>query len=227
MAGKIIIAIDGPAGSGKSTTARRVAEELGYVYIDTGAMYRALTLAALRENKELTETSLAEVLLHYTVSLKVTSDGQRTLLNDEDVSVQIRLPDVTACVSTVSALGNVRAAMVQQQQLMGRAGGVVMDGRDIGTVVFPQAELKIYLIASPAERAARRVRELEQQGVVASLEEVEQLIVERDRMDSERELSPLRKADDAVEIDTSTMSIEEQTRTVVALARHTLASVEN
>lgn len=226
MPEKIIIAIDGPAGSGKSTTARRVAEELGYVYIDTGAMYRALTLAALRENKELTETSLAEVLQQYAVSLKVTEEGQRTLLNDEDVSAEIRLPEVTARVSMVSALGNVRAAMVQQQQHMGKAGGVVMDGRDIGTVVFPQAELKIYLIASPTERAVRRVRELEKQGVDASIEEVERLIAERDRMDSERDISPLRKANDAVEIDTSTMSIDEQTRRVVALARYKI-SVEN
>lgn len=226
MPENIIIAIDGPAGSGKSTTARRVAEELGYVYIDTGAMYRAVTLAALRENKELTETSLAEVLQQYAVSLRVTEEGQRTFLNDEDVSAEIRLPEVTARVSIVSALGNVRTAMVQQQQQMGKTGGVVMDGRDIGTVVFPQAELKIYLIASPAERAVRRVRELEKQGVAASVEEVARLIAERDRMDSERDISPLRKAADAVEIDTSTLSIDEQASRVVALARQKI-SVEN
>jgi cytidylate kinase len=218
MRDKIIIAIDGPAGSGKSTTARRVAQELGYLYIDTGAMYRAVTLAVLRENKEVNEASLSEILRNYSVLLRVTEVGQRTYLNNEDVTMQIRLPEVTALVSAVSALGNVREAMVRQQQELGRQGGVVMDGRDIGTVVFPQAELKIYLVASPGERAQRRVLELEAQGIEVSAREVEQQIVERDRMDSERDISPLRKAADAIEIDTSHLSIEDQTRKVVELA---------
>lgn len=218
MRDKIIIAIDGPAGSGKSTTARRVAQELGYLYIDTGAMYRAVTLAVLRENKDISEASLSEILRNYSVLLRVTEVGQRTYLNNEDVTMQIRSPEVTARVSAVSALGNVREAMVRQQQELGKDGGVVMDGRDIGTVVFPQAELKIYLVASPGERAQRRVLELEAQGVDVSAREVEQQIIERDRMDSEREISPLRKAADAIEIDTSHLSIEDQTSKVVELA---------
>lgn len=225
MSANIIIAIDGPAGSGKSTTARRVAQQLGYIYIDTGAMYRALTLAVLRENKPTDEASLSEILRNYSVALRVESDGQHTYLNGEDVSAAIRTPDVTALVSAVSALARVRSDMVHQQQELGKNGGVVMDGRDIGTVVFPQAELKIFLVASPAERARRRVLELAKQGVQMSAEEVERQIVERDRMDSERDISPLRKADDAVEIDTSMLSIEEQTHKVVELAREKIAAL--
>ncbi len=225
MPAKIIIAIDGPAGSGKSTTARRVAQELGYVYIDTGAMYRAITLATIRENKPVDEASLSVILRNYSVTLRVGSDGQHTYLNDEDTTAAIRTPEVTALVSSVSALASVRSELVRQQQELGKNGGVVMDGRDIGTVVFPQAELKIFLIASPGERARRRVQELAAQGVQLSPEEVERQIVERDRMDSEREISPLRKAADAVEIDTSPLTIDEQTRKVVALAREKIAAL--
>lgn len=225
MSVKITIAIDGPAGSGKSTTARRVAQELGYVYIDTGAMYRAVTLAAIRENKPVDEASLTEILRNYSVSLRVGNDGQRTFLNDEDATAAIRTPEVTALVSSISALATVRRELVRKQHEFGKSGGVVMDGRDIGTVVFPQAELKIFLVASPGERARRRVQELIGQGVQVSPEEVERQIVERDRMDSEREISPLRKAHDAIEIDTSSISIDEQTSRVVELARAKIAAL--
>ncbi len=195
------------------------------MYIDTGAMYRAITLAAIRENKQVDEASLSEILRNYAVTLRIGSDGQRTYLNDEDTTAAIRTPEVTALVSSVSALASVRSELVRQQQELGRNGGVVMDGRDIGTVVFPQAELKIFLIASPAERARRRVQELARQGVQTSPGEVERLIAERDRMDSEREISPLRKAADAVEIDTSSLTIDEQTRRVVKLAREKIVAL--
>lgn len=231
----IIIALDGPAGSGKSTTARNVARHLGYLYIDTGAMYRALTLAAMREGLVLpelyTNETISPLLGRYKVRLS-TSDssftpdmfgGQRTFLNDEDVSEEIRSLDVTTRVSAISAIPAVREAMVQQQRTMGLAGGVVMDGRDIGTVVFPGAELKIFLIASVEERARRRLKELIATSAVHSsiptLEELCALLNERDRQDSERLIAPLRKAPDAIEIDTSALTIDEQTLKILTLAR--------
>lgn len=231
----IIIALDGPAGSGKSTTARNVAGHLGYLYIDTGAMYRAITLAAIREGLVLPELynveTISPLLGKYTVRLS-TSDssftpdmfgGQRTFLNNEDVSEEIRSLDVTTRVSAISAIPTVREAMVQQQRTMGLAGGVVMDGRDIGTVVFPEAELKIFLIASVEERARRRLKELIATASIHSsiptLDELCTLLNERDRQDSERAIAPLRKAPDAVEIDTSSLTIEEQTEKILALAR--------
>lgn len=232
----IIIALDGPAGSGKSTTAQRVAHHLEYLYIDTGAMYRAVTLAALRENAAFTDEGMKPILATNFIRLAANDDermpnmfgahfgGQRTYLNDEDVSDEIRSQDVTMQVSAVSALQSVREEMVEQQRAMGAGGGVVMDGRDIGTVVFPQAELKVFLIASVKERAKRRLRELQakQNTVVPSFEELCKQLQERDRQDSEREIAPLRKADDAIEIDTSTLTIDEQTARIVALAHQTI-----
>lgn len=219
---KIIIALDGPAGSGKSTTARRVAQALGYVYIDTGAMYRAITLAALREERSITNSDLLPVVQEYRLELVLTPEGQRTILGRDDVTQEIRSAEVTKMVSAVSALPSVREAMSKRQREMGKHGGVVMDGRDIGTVVFPEAELKIFLVASLEERAKRRLAELHD--TTLSLEEMCEQIQERDKQDTERLVSPLRKAPDAVEIDTSALSIEAQTERILALAQERIAA---
>lgn len=218
---RIIIALDGPAGSGKSTTARRVAQELGYIYIDTGAMYRAVTLAVLRTNTALEPEAITVLVQSLRIELQPSEQGQRTMLNGEDVSEEIRSVRVTEAVSGVSALAPVRTAMVECQRELGKAGGVVMDGRDIGTVVFPSAELKVFLVASLEERAKRRLAELEQAGKAHNIspEEMSRQLQERDRQDSEREVSPLRKAADAIEIDTSSLSIDDQVHRILTLAR--------
>ena len=221
---RIIIALDGPAGSGKSTTARRVAEALGYVYIDTGAMYRAITLAALREERDITDAAMATAANEYRLELVAAPTGQRTYLGREDVTDEIRSPQVTRLVSSVSALPSVREALTRRQREMGKNGGVVMDGRDIGTVVFPEAELKVYLVASLEERARRRLAELADQLFPISLEEMQRQISERDKQDTERLVSPLRKANDAVEIDTSNLSLDEQTALILRLAKERIAA---
>ncbi len=217
---KIIIAIDGPAASGKSTTARRAAEQLGYLYIDTGAMYRAITWQVLSENIEpsnIEEISRIADKIH--VRLKTDNSSLKVLVDGKDVTREIRLPEVTQAASAVSSVPQVREVMVREQRVMGKEKGVVLDGRDIGTVVFPEAELKIYLIANPKVRAERRARELQEQGIPVDVEEIENEIVIRDKKDSTRQMSPLRKADDAIELDTSFLSIEEQVEFVVSKAR--------
>ncbi|HRP01948.1 MAG TPA: (d)CMP kinase [Candidatus Kapabacteria bacterium] len=215
---KIIIAIDGPAGSGKSSSAKIIAEKLNYIYIDTGAMYRAITLAWLQAGLELTPENLHTISDQSKIELKQSIDGQKTFLNGVDVSDAIRTPDVTKFVSPVSADAYVRELMVAQQREMGKSGGVVMDGRDIGTVVFPNAELKIYLIASIQARAERRYLEMTKKGMEVTISEVEKLISDRDLYDSSRNISPLKKAEDAIEIDTSNLTIIEQTNKVIDLA---------
>ncbi len=215
---KIIIAIDGPSGSGKSTTAREAAKKLNYLYIDTGAMYRAVTLAWIESKTEFNEENICQIVKNISLELKITEDGQKTFLEGKDVSFDIRKPDVTRWVSPVSAINCVRKAMVDIQRNMGNSGGVVMDGRDIGTVVFPDAHLKIFLIASLEERAIRRQKELSQSGINLSLEEVKSQLESRDIYDSSRSNSPLKKAEDAILIDTSKLTIEEQTNRVVSLA---------
>ena len=222
MSNRIIITIDGPAGAGKSTTARRVAAELEYLYIDTGAMYRAATLAALRAGVSLDAEGLTDLISTLTIDLIQGDDQQRTMLNGEDVTTAIRTPDVTASVSQVSAVPVVRRQMVQRQREIGINGGVVMDGRDIGSVVFPNAEVKIYLIADITERARRRMEDLNAAGESVSVEEMVSRISERDTLDSEREASPLIKPDGAVEIDTTDLSIDEQVAQIVKLARNYL-----
>lgn len=214
----IIIAIDGPAGSGKSTSARIVARKLGYTYIDTGAMYRAVTLAVIQNNTNLENNEISELVDNLTIELKQSDKGQRTYLNNVDVSEDIRRPEVTKLVSPVSAIAYVREKMVDQQRLMGLKGSVVMDGRDIGTVVFPNAELKIFLIASLEKRAERRMAELKDQGFNYSVDDLIQQIEARDKYDSSREISPLQKAADAIEIDTSEITIDEQTNLIINLA---------
>jgi len=215
---KIVIAIDGPSGSGKTTSARIIAERLNYIYIDTGAMYRAVTLAAIRAGIAEHEEKICEMMSRVKIDLLQSELGQRTILNGEDVSDAIRLHEVTKLVSPVSAIGCVREIMVAQQRLIGANGGVVMDGRDIGTVVFPNAELKLFLIASPDARAFRRSKELIEKGIECNQEEIKEQILYRDKYDSSREISPLKKADDAIEIDTSDLTIDEQTRIIYKLA---------
>jgi len=209
----IIVAIDGPAASGKSTTAKLLAARLGYTYIDTGAMYRSVTLRVLREGllDELRkdESRIAELLRTITIGFQ----GERVFLDGEDVSEAIRENRVSREVSFISSLKPVRDKLRELQQQMGQKRGIVMDGRDIGTVIFPDAELKIFLVADPAERAKRRHAELSLKSngtAVPSLEELEAEIIKRDRDDAERTHAPLKQHPDAVLLDTSSMTIDEQ-----------------
>jgi cytidylate kinase len=215
MARKISIAIDGPAGSGKSTTARLLARELGYIYIDTGAMYRAVTYAVLQNKIDVNnEKQVSGLAGNLNIKLKMDSSGQRTMLNDKDVSDLIRTPAINEVISIISTYSGVRRGLVLQQQKMARNGGVVMDGRDIGTVVLPNAELKVFLIASVEERAKRRLKELENNGIKVRLDDVKKEITNRDQIDSSRKEAPLKKAEDARELDTSELSIEDQVRII-------------
>ena len=211
---KITIAIDGHSSCGKSTMAKDLAQKVGYVYVDTGAMYRAVTYYALSHSLfgVLDSEGLASALPHLTISFKANASTGRpdTYLDGECVEPYIRGMEVSGKVSEVAALPFVREALVQQQQRMGMEKGVVMDGRDIGTVVFPDAELKVFVTASAEVRARRRYDELKGKGEVADYDEILRNVVERDYQDSHREVSPLRKADDAIELDNSYMTIAEQ-----------------
>lgn len=210
MRKKIAVAIDGPAAAGKSTVAKIVAKKLSYIYIDTGAMYRAITLKALENSVDVNEEKALVSLLDSTsIKLIQTEEGQRVLLDNRDVTVDIRTSDVTNNVSYVAKHPKVREDMVARQQQLAKARGVVMDGRDIGTKVIPDAEVKIFLIASVEERAKRRHVENLKKGFPSDLENLKLEIEKRDFIDSEREASPLVKADDAIEIDTTSLSIEE------------------
>lgn len=211
-----IVAIDGPAGAGKSTVARRLAATLGYTYIDTGAMYRAVALAAARRNVPLDDAERLSALASDLRFAFANGERPRLLVNGEDVSGEIRTPEISRGSSLVSRWPGVRAALVRQQQRMGEAGGVVMEGRDIGTVVFPNARVKIFLTATVEERARRRCAEMEGS---PSLEEVRREVEERDRRDMEREHSPLRKADDAVEFYTDGLTIDEVVERLAGLVR--------
>ncbi|MDD8019419.1 MAG: (d)CMP kinase [Bacteroidota bacterium] len=220
---KIIIAIDGPAASGKSSTAKLVAEKLGYLHIDTGAMYRAMALKVLRHNVS-PENSAAIALLAQQTSVRLISNSRgvqkvKVELDGKEVSEEIRSPKVTNIVSPVSTVPEVRALMVKEQRAMGSEGGIVLEGRDIGTVVFPKAELKIFMLADARERSRRRQKELGEKNVSISVDELEKEILERDRIDSQRSVSPLRKAEDAIELDTTHLSIEEQVEFIVKKAK--------
>ncbi|MBI5020929.1 MAG: (d)CMP kinase [Ignavibacteriales bacterium] len=216
MLKKLVIAIDGPAASGKSTTSKLVAERLGYLYIDTGAMYRAITWKVIRNKINPEETDrIGELAERTSVRLEKANDSIKVFLDGEDVSKIIRTQAVTQSVSAVSALEKVRTVMVREQRKIGEHGGVVVDGRDIGTVVFPNADVKIFMIANVNERARRRQKELEQAGVKVDLSELAEEIEVRDRKDSGREISPLRKADDAITLDTTVMTIDDQVDFIV------------
>ena len=217
MSQRLTIAIDGPAGAGKSTTARKVAEHLGYVYIDTGAMYRAVTLAALQRDTTFEDVALGELAESLDIRLEPTTDGQRVLVNGEDVTRAIREAAVTSNVSQVSVFPRVRRALVQRQRMLGLHGGVVMDGRDIGSVVFPSAEIKVFLVADVDERVRRRVIDADQRGEHLDVETVRRHIIERDKLDSEREVSPLIKPEGAVEIDTTHCTIDDQVQRILEL----------
>ncbi len=214
---KIVIAIDGYSSCGKSTMAKDLAKEIGYIYVDTGAMYRAVTLYALRNNLfeenggiKTDELKAQMPQIHISFRLNKETGRPETYLNGENVEKEIRSMEVSSHVSPIATVDFVRAALVEQQQRMGEEKGIVMDGRDIGTVVFPHAELKIFVTASAEVRAQRRYDELMAKGENVNFDEILRNVQERDYIDSHREVSPLRKADDALELDNSHMTIAEQ-----------------
>lgn len=222
---KITIAIDGHSSCGKSTMAKELARELGYVYIDTGAMYRAVTLFCIQQGlfteENINTDALRSRMNEVNISFKFNPETGRpdTYLNNVRVEERIRTMEVSSKVSHVAALDFVRHAMVTQQQEMGKGGGIVMDGRDIGTTVFPEAELKIFVTASAEVRAQRRYDELTAKGELCNYQEILTNVQERDRIDSTREVSPLRKADDAITLDNSHMTIPEQNDWLLSLAQ--------
>ena len=218
----MVIAIDGPAGSGKSTTAKFVAEKLSFIHINTGAMYRGIALKCIQKNVNIEDTSQLNHLLTHT-KLEFAAEGRSTLFMDGvDISAEITSVKVTDFVSQVSAISEVREKLVQYQRKMAEGLNVVLEGRDIGTVVFPNADHKFFLVADIHERAKRRKKEMEAKGEVVSLEELTAEMLERDRKDSTRKHSPLKKAEDAVEIDTTGISIEEQVNRIVEIVNKTI-----
>ena len=223
MSKNLIIAIDGPAGSGKSTSAKLVAQKLGYLYIDTGAMYRAVTFLVLRNgiplgkiNKIINLAEETEIKLEYV-------NGKTTVkISGENITEDIRSQSVNSKVSEISKIEGVRTALVaKQREMKNLYNGIVMEGRDIGTVVFPNADIKIFLTASIEQRTKRRVKEFEDKGIEVSLNEIKENIIHRDVTDSTRTVSPLKKAPDAVEIDTSKVTIEEQVNLILDLVKKT------
>ncbi|MDE7146658.1 MAG: (d)CMP kinase [Duncaniella sp.] len=225
---KIIIAIDGYSSSGKSTMAKQLARSIGYRYIDSGAMYRAVTLYAMRHNMvspagEVNVTTLVSALQDISIDFHVDSDRQYTMLNGENVENEIRTLEVSNCVSPVAAIAEVRHALVKMQRAMGESKGIVMDGRDIGTVVFPNAEMKVFCDASAEKRAERRYKELTEKGEKVTYEEVLANVVKRDHIAETRDESPLRCAEDAVRLDNSGMTIDEQNRWLINLYNRIIA----
>jgi cytidylate kinase len=215
-----IIAIDGPAGSGKSTTARLLALRLGYIYLDTGAMYRAVTLFGLKNNILPKDgVALSEASRKLSLEFRIEENTNKTFLNGADVTYLIRTPEVTKAVSAVSAHPGVREAMVRQQREIGRKGNVVAEGRDTTSVVFPEADLKIYLDASLAERARRRVLDFARMNIPTTVEEQTKELTRRDALDSGRSASPLMRTGDAVVVDTTNLTIEEQVDRIIKLAK--------
>lgn len=220
------IAIDGPSGAGKSTLARRLAARLGYVYVDTGAMYRAIALAALRQNAKTTEEILA-LLTDLTISLGYVEGVQRVFVNDEDVSDLIRTPEVSMGASAVSAIPEVRQFLFDLQQQLAAKQSVVMDGRDIGTVVLPNADVKIFLTASPEQRAYRRYLELQekQKDAAPDYETVLQDVIQRDHQDMTRTIAPLRQAEDAVLLDTTEYDLEQSEAMLYQICKERLTEL--
>lgn len=216
---KLVVAIDGPAGAGKSTVAQLAAKELGYTYIDTGAMYRAVAWKVLQQGGEVTDERILAVVPDIDVDLSYEQGKTTVRVDGQDVTGEIRTPEVSHIVSKVAALGPVREKMVDLQRKMAERGGVLMDGRDIATNVLPNADVKIYLTASIEERAKRRYKELCDKGISVKLAEIQHDIAARDKADMEREISPLVQADDAVLLDTTGMSIPEVVQKIVGMCR--------
>ncbi|WP_172189605.1 (d)CMP kinase [Lentilactobacillus kribbianus] len=219
------VAIDGPASAGKSTVAKLVATKFNYIYCDTGAMYRAITYKVLQNKVDLDdEAAITKIVQNSVISFKPTENGQKVFIDGEDITEAIRSEKVTNSVSAVSAIGSVRKQLSDQQQALAAKGGIVMDGRDIGSTVLPNAEVKIFLIASVDERAERRYKENIAKGMDTSLEVLKQEIRDRDYKDSHRALSPLVKAKDAIEVDTTSMTINEVVEKISTIIEKYLTS---
>ena len=208
MKERLTIAMDGPAGSGKSTIAQRLAEKLDYLYLNSGSMYRAMTLLSIRAEEDLRDVP-ALIQLAKSCRIDFSNNGKTTLLNGEDVSDVLRTPEIDRAIVDIAKVPEVRREMVKQQRRIGESGGIIVEGRDVTTVVFPDAELKFYISASVEERAKRRFAEQKAKGIETTLEQVEQEIRERDQMDESREHSPLRTAEDAIVLDTTSMTINQ------------------
>lgn len=227
MLKKVIIAIDGPSGAGKSTLSRRLADHLEYINIDTGAMYRSVAFAALQQGIDPNDThALGELARSVDITFRHGDNGERVMLNGADVSEAIRTPEVSLLTAQVAAVPAVREAMVEKQRLMGRMGGVVLEGRDIGSVVFPKADVKFFLVASPEERGRRRHAELSARGVDVDLQQTIKEVRERDAVDTARTHSPLRQTEDAVLIDSDKLSIEEVFSQMLAVVDRRVSSDE-
>lgn len=220
MRTKLQIAIDGPASAGKSTVAKLIASQLNYIYCDTGAMYRAVTWAALKEKVVLDDdAALAKLLSHLEIKFVPQKAGQKVLVNQVDVTQEIRTPTVSKYVSTVAAQISVREALTAKQQKLAVNGGIVMDGRDIGTTVLPNAQVKIFLVASVKERALRRYREDVAKGFKVDLQQLESEIALRDKKDESRAISPLTQAEDAILVDTTSLSIEQVVEKIMKIIK--------
>lgn len=214
---KIVVAIDGPAGAGKSTVSQIAAKKLNFTYIDTGAMYRAVAWKSLRQKKEITDELIIEQLSDLEISLKFENGKTRVFVGEKEVTNEIRTPEINKIVSKVAALVPVREKLTEIQRKMGESGNVLMDGRDIGTFVFPNADVKIFLTASVEERAKRRFEELMAKGFDVDLKEIEADIKRRDEIDSTREMAPLKQAEDAIVLDTTGLSIDEVVNKIILL----------
>ncbi len=216
MSKGLVVAIDGPAGSGKSTSAKLIAQKLGYIYIDTGAMYRAITYLALKSGAIGNESVIIELARNCKIDLMYEDGEVIVLLDDKNVSKEIRTPEVNAHVSDISKISEVRKLLVLKQRAMGETGnGIVMEGRDIGTVVFPMADVKIFLTASLDTRANRRAKEYVENGSKVKVDDIKLNLSNRDRIDSSRNDSPLTKANDAIEVDTTNVTIDEQVNLIL------------
>lgn len=222
----ISIAIDGPAGAGKSTISRMVAADIGFLYVDTGALYRSIGLYAVRHEIDTTDPEQVQRMLKdVTVELKFVRGEQRVFLNGEDVSEEIRLPEMAMAASNVSAIPSVRSFLFELQQDMAKTNNVIMDGRDIGTVVLPHAQIKIFLTASPEDRAQRRFEQLKLSGTPVHYDELLEEIKQRDYNDSHREIAPLRQAEDAILVDTSGNTLEESVALLKSLIQGRLSEI--
>lgn len=215
MSKNVVIAIDGPAGSGKSTLAKYIADKLGFLYLDTGAMYRAVTLDAIRRDVVDDEKKVTAISETISLDMEYTDGVTHVFINDEEVTDFIRTPEVNSYVSPVARMAGVRKALLELQQKFGEERNLVVEGRDTTTVVFPNADIKIFMVATVEERAARRLKELEESGTKITFEEVKKNLEERDRIDSSRAIAPLKKAEGAFEIDSTSISVKDEFEKIV------------